>query len=847
MTVGQLIEALKDNFKPLSERLIEYTCGKLPEEEFKKHPGVSVLDDDPRQKPMQLCALTPHSDHYILERADAIDLIWTKFQSFPQEDSIGTVIMVGDPGTGKSQIARQFGKRYFEEQVDNGRSVVVFTLHAGNLEELYHSYLEFAQCLGIEKMDSIHNVQGDSYQSKLDLLMMIVGEKLCNFRDWLVIVDNVENLTETTDAGRDIFTYVPYSSNGRTNNWGRGKVLITMQQPGKFTDSACRAVIHQEDFKISLHSAVQLLVKVESGYSWSTLECKDVDIECAADAEEVVEMLERLPLALVSAAAYKRLRMKENSSYSWKQYLREFDKAMKYSFGKRQYHHRSLSTAVEITLRKMCESVIFQLAFVVLAYCECKNVPEDLIKEYVRKVKGKWNNISDSVGLAECPLLSHTKSDYHSIKGGRSGKFYHMHGVTHVTLKQDILPKWSSFVSAPVKYEPDLQTLLQVVLTYQQSLEKVSDLWTLSYLTPHIFAIGQAGKSEYERSGCQWCEIPEVLFIAVESSKVSLKSSKDLKECMEDCLNLARNIDTVPKACEAKYKSCLGKCTAESGNIEDGRKLGYEALEMMENANAEAKDFAYSLITLSWNLRPDYERGIATIKRNIDRVRNECGEKSIEFATLLFQLGDLVKRYDRFTAREYFEKSCFIFEERGDFDSLEYTTAASYYCRFLLTSWSSADTKKAAEIGEILLKITKEVLNENTMKYINKCSTMGRTLMSSFQPREAISVLEPLIEKVKLHQRPEAQWRVQQPMWIAHAVLGETDKALFYLKENIRLADEYSIDVGTGDRYGNRMSFHVLSTVDCLTRPFRRLSPTMTIICRIAVAVVLFTFYDLFL
>ena len=50
MTVGQLIEALKDEFKPLSERLIEYTCGKLPEEECKKYPGVSVLDDDPRQK-----------------------------------------------------------------------------------------------------------------------------------------------------------------------------------------------------------------------------------------------------------------------------------------------------------------------------------------------------------------------------------------------------------------------------------------------------------------------------------------------------------------------------------------------------------------------------------------------------------------------------------------------------------------------------------------------------------------------------------------------------------------------------------------------------------------------------
>ena len=64
-----------------------------------------------------------------------------------------------------------------------------------------------------------------------------------------------------------------------------------------------------------------------------------MDIECAADVQEVAEMLKRLPLALVSTAAYKRLRMKENSSYSWKQYMREFDKAMKYLVNKRQYRH----------------------------------------------------------------------------------------------------------------------------------------------------------------------------------------------------------------------------------------------------------------------------------------------------------------------------------------------------------------------------------------------------------------------------------------------------------------------------------------------------------------------------
>ena len=55
-----------------------------------------------------------------------------------------TIVIQGDPGYGKSQVARQYGEKYLNEHVLKGYHPFVFTLHAGDLSELYHSYKDLA-------------------------------------------------------------------------------------------------------------------------------------------------------------------------------------------------------------------------------------------------------------------------------------------------------------------------------------------------------------------------------------------------------------------------------------------------------------------------------------------------------------------------------------------------------------------------------------------------------------------------------------------------------------------------------------------------------------------------------
>ena len=767
---------------------------------------------------MQLCALIPSCEHYVLERRDVVEHIQDKFASISQntgkkQDFISSVVLEGDPGTGKSQLARQFGEHYFNEHVATGRSVVVYTLHAGSLEELYHSYLEFADCLGIEKMESIHNAaQSDSYQNKLDILVIIVGEILRKHRDWLVIVENVMNWTDSKE-GKEIFEYIPHSSNMRTNYWGRGKALITMQLQGKFRDSTYLRVVDKKKLELSPQHAIQLLVEVEKE---GTNDCmKQLDVEYLQDVKEVAEKLEGIPLALVSAAVYKRMKTKDNPNYNWKKYIREFDRAMKYRLRTTQYAQNCLSTAVVKTLQKLGDSMIFRLAFIALAFCECKNIPEALIKDYIKSRRG--SSLADDVEmqkLVKCPLLFTTKATKDT--NDRRVCLYHMHRVTHSTLRNDVLSKWESL--APPTQESYLLPLLQVILAYQKDLHARSDYWMMGYLASHLFAVGNAGVTKYNENDteCQWSEIPEVLFVAVQSCRMSPRGTQEQMKCMEQCFSLSQQMDTVPRTSEAKYLSCWASLIATSGDDKEGRKKGYQALEMMCMEDPEPELFAYALITLSWYLRPDYDKGIATIKRNLETVERGCGYQSKEYALLLFQLGDLVKKYDRLEAREYFEQSLAIFKHLGEQHKLHYTIACSYYCRFLLKSWSSADIKEAVSISENCLKITEEVLNQNTMDYINRCSTFGRALLSVFQPRRAISVLTPLIEKVQLYQRPEAQWRIQQPLWIANMLIGEMDLALFYLRDNVRLANDYSFDVSTLDRYVTAFFAKAVPIVNCL-------------------------------
>ena len=231
---------------------------------------------------------------------------------------IPTVVIEADPGFGKSQIARQFGEQYFKEQVGEAKPVVVFTLHAGNLQELGKSYLEFADllCSDQESSAALRNTRFKSSIDQLKTLIPVVGNRLYatlqRYPDlrWLIVVDNLFNLTHDRE---DMLTFLPHCNNPSMASWGRGRVLITMQLRGEFVETEMQRIMTQDCLQLSQKKATTILWEVAKDDRQSEPEV----------VESIAQQLDCIPLALVSAATYKKLMTKKKSMYTWSEYQKE--------------------------------------------------------------------------------------------------------------------------------------------------------------------------------------------------------------------------------------------------------------------------------------------------------------------------------------------------------------------------------------------------------------------------------------------------------------------------------------------------------------------------------------------
>ena len=312
----------------------------------------------PLQLP-QRCSLIPKPKHFVAKREDMIATMEAQFEAMEEvcqlattAVKIPTVVIEADPGFGKSQIARQFGEQYFKKQVGAARAAIVFTLHAGNLEELCSSYLEFAKLLDGDprQLDTLRNMSSsdvDTLAQKLDTLIGIVGEKLQELSSkpedrlqWLVIVDNLLNWPDPDKEEVDVLEFLPYYNNPKMKeaSWGKGRVLITMQLKGKFKEhgeedaSAMLSIIRLEEHQLSEDTAAELLLRVAEPETELTTVQKPKRVQ--REMKLLAKKLDFIPLALVTAAVFKKSMTESNAGFSWAGCLQHIQAAMH-----RKVHH----------------------------------------------------------------------------------------------------------------------------------------------------------------------------------------------------------------------------------------------------------------------------------------------------------------------------------------------------------------------------------------------------------------------------------------------------------------------------------------------------------------------------
>ena len=268
-----------------------------------KKKEVETLTHEINSRVESFCILTFKPSHPIIRRVNDVTKIMKKLDELQNESkgAISTVYLSGFPGCGKSQIARQVGQEIFEKRWREGEDLTfVATLNADTLDSLVESYCCLARHFGITD-NALANLEASrNPPEKLEFLKTLIFSKTKQFSNWLIIVDNVVDLSSVQGD-------LPPS--GR-KELGHGQVLITTQDISSIPVNA--PLTYHESLSKGMHldEAVNLLRHVSK-------------IQNQEEAEKVAEVLEYHPLALVAAAFYVQTVVVNGSpNYCWANYLR---------------------------------------------------------------------------------------------------------------------------------------------------------------------------------------------------------------------------------------------------------------------------------------------------------------------------------------------------------------------------------------------------------------------------------------------------------------------------------------------------------------------------------------------
>ena len=266
----------------LNEQLTkEKKANQLLEEEVK------TLEEEMHEKPASFCSLPPEPSHETFPRTDDVLRVLQEAEKLKkkssEEDEVVVVYLSGNPGCGKSQVARQVGETFYKSNKETS-DVFVMTLDAKNVDTVLDSYTRFAKLVGCTEYSVSKSTSKDlSKEERLTFLKTLVMSKVRCFSNWLIIVDNVTDIKSVSQC---------WPQPG-TKEWGGGLLLVTTQ------DSHSVPLTHSRSHHISLsngmnsNEAAAMLFKIAN-----------VPSEDYHKVQELAHKLDYQPLAIACAALY---------------------------------------------------------------------------------------------------------------------------------------------------------------------------------------------------------------------------------------------------------------------------------------------------------------------------------------------------------------------------------------------------------------------------------------------------------------------------------------------------------------------------------------------------------------
>ena len=376
-----------------------------------------ALTQEISAKLQSFCILASRPPHVIIRRSHDIERITKKMEELYNGSSgaVSTVYLSGNPGCGKSQIAREIGQQLFSEQNDD--LTFVATLNTESIETLADSYLTLGRHLGITEyaFTGLESLKQEKPIEAIKQLHRLILPKTSKFTKWLIIADNVIDL-------QVVRSLLPPTG---SKEWGHGQVLITTQDGDTVPQNAPHTYHESLSKGMRQEEAVELLETVSQ-------------ISEREQAEDVAELLDFQPLALAAAAYYVQTVVSSGSSnYDWKEFLQDIST---YSQRKQtetvlakesSAYNKTTMAAVEMAIQRAVDSdEVLRHKFSFLSLCANKDLPLETVLKFVKaQVKDQPEVLMKKKIVRSCLTLVYSEE-------GDERASLRLHKVVHEVLKQ---------------------------------------------------------------------------------------------------------------------------------------------------------------------------------------------------------------------------------------------------------------------------------------------------------------------------------------------------------------------------------------------------------------------------
>ena len=654
-------------------------------------------------KLQSFCILASRPPHVIIRRSHDIERITKKMEELYNGSSgaVSTVFLSGNPGCGKTQLAREIGQQLFSEQSND--LIFVATLNTESIESLVDSYLTLGRYLGITEyaltsLDSLKKVKPIEAIKQLHRLIL---PKTSKFTKWLIIADNVIDLRLVRDL-------LPQTG---SKEWGHGQVLITTQDSGTIPQNAPHTYHESLSKGMRRDEAVELLETVSR-------------ISERVQAENVAELLDFQPLALAAAAYFVQTVVTSGSSnYNWKAYLQDIStysqrkKTETVLANESSAYNKTTMAAVEMAIQRAVDTdEVLRHTYSFLSLCANDDLPLETVLKFVKA------QVKDQLEvLMKAKIVKSSLSLVHSEEGGER-TYLRLHKVVHEALKRGEIANLKS-------YRESDHTMAEAVKIFNSQLKENGENYAFcKKLRPHCESLLKQMTSNFSSDDSTFLErfapfvdLDTVIDWLHTLALVCQKSSYFV--FAQTVANLAHNLlgnldDTSTGALTRKWEvlNVNGEVYNSLGEYNQAKEHHKKALMISKKTSSFGEDHSnvatsYNHLASVYNSLGEYnqakelhEKALTIHKKIFGKDHADVATGYNNLASVYYSLGE----YNQ--AKELHEKALMIYKKIfGE----EHAHVATSYNNLASVYNSLGEYNQAKELHEKTLMIYKKIFGED--------------------------------------------------------------------------------------------------------------------------------------